>query len=63
MENVLGLLLLLDLRTDPVNPLPWGALILLLVFVFVLAVGLTAGIVTLLIRRQRRKARAAHPGS
>jgi hypothetical protein len=63
MENVLGLLLLLDLRTDPVNPLPWGALILLLVFVFVLAMGLTAGIVTLLIRRQRRKARAAHPGS
>lgn len=50
-----SVLVLLDGRVAPVSPLPWGALILLLVVVFVLAVGLTAGIVVLLIRLKRRQ--------
>jgi hypothetical protein len=54
-----SLALLLDARVDPVSPLPWGALIALLVVVFVLAVGLTAGIVVLLIWIKRRKAKEA----
>ena len=33
------LFLLFDARADPVSPVPWGALILLLAIVFVLAVG------------------------
>lgn len=50
-------LLLFDVRADPVHPLPWGPLILLLIVVFVLAVGFAAGIVALLIWLKRRKAR------
>ncbi len=47
--------LLFDVRADPVNVVPWGALILLLVIVFVLAVSFTAGLVVLLIWVKRRK--------
>ena len=47
--------LLFDVRVDPVSALPWGALILLLVLVFVLAVAFVAGLVALLIWRKRRK--------
>ena len=50
------LLLLLDVRADPVSPVPWVALMVLLVIVFVLAVGFTAGLVVLLIWLRRRKA-------
>lgn len=50
-------LLLLDARVDPVGGLPWGALIVLLVIVFVLAVGFVGGLVALLIWFKRRKAR------
>jgi flagellin-like protein len=35
-------LLLLDVRIDPVSPVPWGGLIVLLLIIFVLAVGFTA---------------------
>ena len=51
--------LLLDVPVDPVSAVPWGALILLLVIVFVLAGGLAAGLVVLLIRLKRRKAKEA----
>ena len=51
------LFLLLDARADPVSPVPWGPLILLLVIVFVLAVGFVTGLVALLIWFKRRKAR------
>ncbi|MGH9871314.1 MAG: hypothetical protein ACRD9S_02475 [Pyrinomonadaceae bacterium] len=53
------LFLLLDARADPVSPVPWGALILLLVIVFVLAVGFVAGLVALLIWFKRRKTKEA----
>jgi hypothetical protein len=48
--------LLLDVSPDPVRALPWGALILLLAIVFVLAVSFTAGLVFLLIWLKRRQA-------
>jgi hypothetical protein len=51
------LLLLFDVRADPVSPVPWVALIPLLVIVFVLAVAFAAGMVALLIWLKRRKAR------
>ena len=50
------MLLLLDVRPDPVHPLPWGALIVLLVIVFVLALSFVASLVFLLIWFKRRKA-------
>lgn len=53
------LFLLLDARADPVSPVAWGALILLLVIVFVLAVGFVAGLVALLIWFKRRKTKEA----
>ena len=53
------LFLLLDVRVDPVSAVPWGALILLLVIVFVLAVAFVAGLVALLISLKRRKAKEA----
>ena len=56
-----SLLLLLDVRVDPVRAVPWGALIVLLVFVFVLAVAFVAGLVALLIWLKRRKAKADSP--
>lgn len=48
------LLLLFDVSPDPVG-LPWGALILLLLVVFVLAVAFVTGLVVLLIWLKRRK--------
>jgi hypothetical protein len=57
------LFLLLDARADPVSPVPWGALILLLGLVFVLAVGFVAGLVALLIWFKRRKAKEAAASS
>jgi len=53
------LFLFLDARADPVSPVPWVPLILLLVIVFVLAVGFVAGLVALLIWFKRRQARGA----
>ena len=55
--------LLLDARADPVSPVPWGALLLLLGIVFVLAVGFVAGLVALLIWFKRRKAKEAAASS
>lgn len=55
--------LLLDARADPVSPVPWGALLLLLGIVFVLAVGFVAGLVALLIWLKRRKAKEAAASS
>jgi hypothetical protein len=52
-------LFLFDARVDPVSSLPWGALIVLLVIVFVLAVAFVAGLVGLLIWFKRRKAKEA----
>jgi hypothetical protein len=52
-----ALLLLLDVRVDPVSPVPWTALIVLLVMVFVMAVGITAGVVVLLIWLKRNKSK------
>jgi len=54
---VSALLLLLDVRVDPVSPVPWGGLIVLLVIIFVLAVGFTAALIALLIWLRRRKQR------
>ena len=51
------LFLLLDARADPVSPVPWGALLLLLGIVFVLAVGFVAVLVAMLIWFKRRKAK------
>lgn len=51
--------LLLDVRADPMSPVPWGALILLLGLVFVLALGFVAGLVALLIWFKRRQAKEA----
>jgi hypothetical protein len=57
MENLFGLalLLLLDLNPDPVHPVPWAALLVLLAIVFVLAVAFTATLVFLLLWLKRRK--------
>ena len=57
------LFLLLGVRADPVSPVPWGALILLLAIVFVLAVGFVAGLVALLIWFKRRKTKEAAASS
>ena len=54
---MIPLFLLLDVRVDPVSAVPWGALIVLLVMVFVLAVSFVAGLVALLIWLKRRKAK------
>ncbi len=50
-----GLLLCMDVAPDPVNPLSWGPLLLLLVVVMVLAVGFAGALVFLLIWLKRRK--------
>lgn len=57
MENLSGfaLLLLMDVAPDPVHPLPWAALILLLGIVFVLAVSFVASLVFVLIWFKRRR--------
>ena len=57
------LFLLLDARADPVSPVPWGALILLLGIVFILAVGFVAGLVALLIWYKRRKTKESAASS
>lgn len=49
--------LLFDVRVDPVGGMSWGALIVLLVIVFVLAVGFVGGLAAILIWFKRRKAR------
>lgn len=51
-------LILFDVRIDPVSPLPWTGLIILLVIVFVLAVSLVIGLVFLLLWWKRRQLRA-----
>jgi len=56
-------LFLLDAAPNPVSVVPWGALILLLVIVFVLAVGFTAGLVFLLIWLKRRKLKQSEIGN
>jgi hypothetical protein len=58
-----SVLLLLDARVDPVGTLPWGALILLLVIAFALAVGFVGGLVALLIWLRRRKTKDAEVSS
>lgn len=55
MGNLFGLILLLDVAPDPVHPIPWGALIVLLAIVFVLAVSFVAGLVFILIWLKRRR--------
>jgi hypothetical protein len=57
MESILGyaLLFLIDVAPNPV-PLRWGALVVLLAIVFVLAVSFVGGLVFLLIWLKRRKA-------
>ena len=50
-------LFLFDVRVDPVSPLPWTGLIVLLLIVFVLAVSLVAGLVWFLLWRKRRQLR------
>ena len=54
-----SLFLLLDVPPEPVSGL--GALILLLVIVFVLSVAFVGGLVVLLIWFKRRKAKADSP--
>lgn len=58
MENLPEVILMtvLDAPADPVSPVFWGPLVLLLVIVFILAVSFTAGLVFLLIWLKRRKA-------
>lgn len=53
------LVLLFDVRADPVSAVPWAALILLLAVVFVLAVALVAGLVVFLIWYKRKKMKPA----
>lgn len=50
-------LLLLDVRVDPVSPVPWGGLLALLLIVFVLAVSLIVGLVFFLLWWKRKKIR------
>lgn len=50
-----ALLMFMDVRVDPVSPVPWDGLIVLLVIVFVLAVGFTVALIALLIYLRRRK--------
>ena len=50
-------LFLFDVRLDPVRPVPWGGLIVLLLIVFVLAVSLVAALVWFLLWRKRRQLR------
>lgn len=40
---------LFDVRVDPVSPVSWGGLIVLLAIIFVLAVTLVAGLVLFLL--------------
>lgn len=60
---MISLLFLLDVAPAPVGGDPWVTLILLLVIVFVLAVGFAAGLVFLLIWLKRRKLKQAAESS
>ena len=53
------LLSLVDAAPNPVGVFSWGALVLLLAIIFILAVGLMAGLVFLLIRLKRRELKQA----
>ena len=53
-----AVLLLMDLRPDPVGGGSWGLAVLLLLVVMVLAVGFAGGLVVLLIWLKRRKMKA-----
>jgi len=57
------LLLLMNLAPNPTGGVPWGALLLLLTIVFLLAVGFTASLVFLLIWLKRRKLKQAETES
>jgi hypothetical protein len=50
-------LILFDVRVDPVSPVPWGGLLVLLLIVFVLAVSLIVGLVFFLLWWQGKKIR------
>ena len=50
-------LILLDVRVDPVNPLPWTGLVVLLIVVFILAVSVVAASVAFLIWWKRKQIR------
>ena len=54
-----SLLFLFDVAPAPLGGVPWQALVLLLVIIFVLAVGFSAGLVFLLIWLKRRKLKQA----
>ena len=54
-----GLLLLLDVRPEPVGGMEWGPLIVLLGIVLVLSVGFVSGLVILLIWLKRNKQRSS----
>jgi hypothetical protein len=55
-------LFLLDAAVEPAGVVGWGALVLLLVAIFVLAVGFAACLVFLLIWLKRRKLKQAATG-
>jgi len=52
-------LFLLDVRVDPVSPVPWAGLIVLLLIVFVLAVSLIAGLVLVALVETQKDPRSA----
>jgi len=56
---MIPILFLLDAAADPGGVVPWGALIVLLGVVFILAAGFMVGLVFLLIRVKRRKLKQA----
>lgn len=53
----MNFLILLDLRPDPVSPVPWGGLIVLLGVVLVLSVSFVAALVFFLLWWKRKKIR------
>lgn len=62
MKNYLPLLVL-DVAPEPTNVVSWGVLVLLLAIVFVLAVSITAALLFLLIRFNRRAAPQFQPSN
>jgi hypothetical protein len=54
---VKALVFLFDVPVEPVSAVPWGALIFLLMVVFLLAGALTAGLVVFLIWHKRKQAK------
>jgi hypothetical protein len=59
MKNLIGQLLLLDVAPEPVNSLPWAALMILFAIVLLLSVSFVVGLVFLLIWFKRRKLRSS----